>query len=371
MACITCITGLGIGLTSDFLNGSASFIIDTQNYDAFIKTIDYSSNFCEPLSSSIKYSYQVSNYSCDFDDSGYTEFENKPEQVDAYGRYVKILFEFSRDSIEVISPRVMECNVNFEYNKLEYKYNDIYKLKYDIYGYQYALIKPKLDLDIYNYKFVDGKVIVKNLYGDIITLRELIPNSYKKYEINDVIHPNLYTEMISGIKDIEIFYDTMMFITSSYVVIEKSIFNYDNSEFSIDETFFKYINLNDLNLFYSDVWFFEKSNEVLMFFVEKKNENNNLIPTPVCYKLNLVTGEFFKFNIFDLNKINTLSSFNIKTLEAPVLTYDNLNNNFNMGVLVYNENSEFNILSIDIKYDLKDLFFDSYSLISPVDYYGK
>lgn len=363
MACIYCISGTGVGLTGDFLEGSASFVIDTKQHNSFITSVDYSTVFCDQLNSNIKASYQVSNFKCDFREP-FTEIITSPQTVEQSGRYVKFLFEIERDSVDDISPRVIDFNVKFIFNKKEYDYNTIYKLKSDIFGLQYALMKPKLDIDLYNYKFVDGDILVKDVYKNVIPLNQLIPETYNKYKINETILPNAYNQMISAVKDFELFYDTFMFVTEDYLLFEKTIFDYNQNKILIDETFFKYITLTQNNLIYSDVWFFEKLNQVLIFNI--KLENNIIIP--VCYWINIITGDFKEIEIDNLTKMETLNYIQIDRIETPVLTYDSLNNNFNMGMIIYDTNNQFNLLSIDLKYDFNKLNLDQFNLINQVDY---
>ena len=253
MSCETKILGVGVGLYGDNLSGSAIYVIDTKHVNSFINSIAYTTNDFDALSSSLRCSYKTSNYLCDFDNLSYYQMLTPSEAVELSARYVNFLVEIERNSTDVISPRVYDISLDFNINTKEYDHRMIYKLKTDIFGFEYGLIKDDLDLDQYNYKFVDGNIVVKTIEGALVGLDAFIPNSYIKYGYYENDYPDMYNQMLTGIRDFEVFYDVLMFVTSSYVLFEKGIYDYEQNEYTIDDTSFKVIDLVSLSAIYCDV----------------------------------------------------------------------------------------------------------------------
>lgn len=366
MNCVTSVTGIGVGLTTDSLLGSAIFVVDTRKNNAFIQNIRYNSSNFASLSANIQAFRALSNYECSF--GPYIAMPNNPQTIGSFGRYVKLLFTFSRNSSAVPSPRVYDVDVNFIYNQFDYTYKSIYKIKSDIFGFEYALLKPQDYIDSYNHRILDGEVIVKTLTDKNITLSEFIPDSYLKYQYYNENYPDMFYEMSSGVKDIEVFYDTLMFITSSYVIFEKATYNFEDNVFSIDDTGFRVIGLKELNAIYGDVWFFEDKNSVLTFIMQKAGNVGEITPLPKCFRLDVMTGKFEDLEILNLSSLSAIQSLAIRDIEMPVVTYDSFRNNFNLGVAFYNTSDEFHILSMNLEYDLEKLRVKGFDVISPVDY---
>jgi len=358
-----------IGLLGDSLAGSAIFVLDTQHHNSHIRKINYIANNYDEINASLKCYYSISNYKCSF--SNYTEMLANEEDLETNnisGRYVSLIVEIERDTNEIFSPRIFEFNVDFSYDELDYNYKSIYKLKSDIFGFEYALLKRRSDVDNYTYKNLMGEVVVKDLSDKLIPLSEFISSSYSKYKFFDSIYPNMFHEMMSGVKDFEVFYDTLVFITESYVIYEKSVFNYSDNLFSIDDTKFRVINLKQLNSVYCDVWFFENTNKVLTFIMQSLGDAGALIPSPKCFNLNLLNGVFNEIEIENIAILNELVDLNIKTFEVPVVTYDAFRNNFNMGMVFYNNQDEFYILSMNLQYEMEKIILKNFDVITPVDY---
>lgn len=369
MSCNTNVSGVGVGLYGETLGGSALFVVDTRHMDSLIKTASYLSNDFDPLSASLKCSYMVSNYLCDLNDPYYfTEIAPNPLDVGISGRYVAFLVEISRVSAEVYSPRVWDMTVDFSYPQKEYDYRTIYKMKSDIFGFEYALLKDSVDLDQYNYKFLSGQIYAKTLSDKVVTLSSLIPSSYTKYQQHSAIYPDLYEQMLSGILDFELFYDTFLFVTSSYLVFEKTLFNYEENEFSLDDAGFRVLNLSESGLVYSDVWFFENQNEVLVFLMGTQTvEEGVYYPQLKCYKVGIKNGQFKELTV---NHQEALSGITFARFEIPVVTYDAIRSDFNVSMVFYGEENDFNIMSCNLNYDFTTLDMDAVNIIKPVDYSG-
>lgn len=356
-----------VGLLGESLSGNFSFVFDTTYYNSFIKKITYSTNNYNTDSASISGYFQVSNYQCDFLPENYIYMETNSVAVsdlNLSGRYVSMSFDMERQNVSSYSPKICNVNVDFSFSKKEYDYKTIFKYKNDIYGIQYFLLKEDLDLDFYNYKFVDGEVLVKTLDGNTNTLKDTFPIPFSKF----TLFPNLYNEMLTGIKDMELFFDTLMFVTSNYIVFEKLLYSFESNNLSTDPTNSYILGLSSLSSTYCDIWYFENTNTVLTFLMREKYKESKLILIPKVYKLDLVNNNFFEVVIENTSLLNSLTSLDIIKYETPVVTFDNFRKNFNIGSLIFNNIDDMNVLSINVDYDSEKLIVKDFKVISPVDY---
>ena len=364
MSGIASISGVGVGLYGDYLTGSAMFIFDTKHENSYIDTINYKVNNFNPSQASFMCFCDVGDYPCNLFKVNNLPFTNG-QTVGRYGRYVGIKINITRNSTAVYSPRIYEFDIDFEYEKTEYEYRHIYKLKADIFRNQYTLLKDKVELDQYNYWFLGGNILVKTLTDKTVPLQEFVPSSFTKYSYKEDEYPNLYTEMISGVRDFDVFFDTFMFITSNYVVFEKGMFNYEENSFKFVETDFHILNLSEINVNFADTWYFESKNEVLVFLL--KNGSTPKLPELKVYKIVLSTGRFKEIEVRNTELLQDVESLSLNEIEKPVVTFDGLNNMFNVGMVCYNGEKEFHILSLDLEYNGEFLNITNIEAINPVD----
>jgi len=359
--CIQEFENVGIGLNGSSLSGSFSFVFDTTHYDSFIKKIEYSTNSFPTSSQSVSGYFQVTNYQCDFNPSQYIPLTSTPYYVSALnlsGRYVLMHFDLERTYLSALSPRVYDFNVDFSYNKKEYEYNSIYKLASDIYGFEYALLKPDLDVDLYTYHFTDGEMFIKDFNGKVETLSDSLTSTFTQYSTN----PTLYSQMTTGVFDFECFFDTLMFVTSNFVVFEKLNYSFESNELTTDPTNSRVLNLTALSSLYGDIWLFENESKVLTFMLD---ENTYY---PKIFNMDVVNSNFYEVSVNNKNILDELSAVDIVTIEKPVISYDGYRKVFNIGALFLNSDNEANILSINLDYRPNNCTIRDYSVISSVDY---
>lgn len=360
----------GMTLQANQLTGVSDYIIDTTKQNAWIKSISYDGNFINSASSTLSINLAVSNYSSLF--SNYIAITSNNSVISSLnlsGRYVNLKFTFNRNSVSALVPKITDFNINFDYNELVYVNREIYKTKSDLFGIHYALLKDDLNLDIYNKKLQDGQIIVRTLNDKVEYLNSLIPNDYTKYQNYNNIYPNLYTQMLSNIKDFELFYDTLMVITTDYIVFEKLIFDYSTNELSTDPTNFYVINLSANNYTYGDIWFFEHNKEVLLFFAKSDYINSVKVHLPIVYNLNIPNQTFTNIEIVDeTSQFNQLTSLSAQSIEIPVISYNDFNKIFNMTYIFQDQVSGLNIASYDMTYTGNKLYLDDINIITPVEY---
>jgi len=98
----------------------------------------------------------------------------------------------------------------------------------DVYGNQYALYKtvPATGRTIYNMQNAYGQLWVKTIDGTISLATSALSAVFAKYTNQPAIYAQLSA---NNIKNIEIFYDTLILELSGYTLYNKLVFDYSNS----------------------------------------------------------------------------------------------------------------------------------------------
>jgi len=105
---------------------------------------------------------------------------------------------------------------------------ELYSWQTDVYGNQYALYKqvPAAGRTIYNMQNATGQLWVKTVDGTIYSAVSALSGIFNKY----ASQPGIYSQLsANNIKNIEIFYDTLVFELSGYTIYEKITFDYTTS----------------------------------------------------------------------------------------------------------------------------------------------
>ena len=101
---------------------------------------------------------------------------------------------------------------------------ELYCWQTDVYGNQYALYKtPTTSRTIYNMQNTYGQLWVRTVDGTIYTAVSALSSVYNKYVNNAAIYSQLQS---NNIKNIELFYDTLVFELSGHTIYEKITFDY-------------------------------------------------------------------------------------------------------------------------------------------------
>lgn len=117
---------------------------------------------------------------------------------------------------------------------------ELYSWHADVYGNQYALYKPTLSSrSIYGMQNSYGELWVKTVDGSIYEATDALSAVYGRYNTQ----PTIYNQLTgNSVKNFEVFFDTLVFELSGYVIFEKIEFNYQ--EISITGSDKQYINLD-------------------------------------------------------------------------------------------------------------------------------
>jgi len=197
---------------------------------------------------------------------------------------------------------------------------ELYEWKTDIFGNQYGLYKdfstPALPISLYNKVHTFGELWVSNAVNKISPATEALSGIYINYRS---VYPTIYSQLINNqIKDIDIFYDTLMIVTPTHITLDKILMDYNTANISSIADNSHVLTLSGGK--FADTWFFEDSKRVIFCYVRLENE----IPIPYLYELDLQKNNFIKRFPLDsnLNDLLSLSSYNISAIDYPVFTYN-------------------------------------------------
>ena len=234
----------------------------------------------------------------------------------------------------------------------------------DIFGNQYGLYKNLDNTTPFERKFITGEVWVRKNSQIVQPGNTSLKNVFDTYTGTSLINELTGT----GIRKIDVFFDTLLVETSGAVLFEKINYDYDaDNIFSVaDEARYLSLvmpvstNLNkefanqDLTQFTfakaGDTWFLPEEKLV----VQSVCGLNNSILTPELYQLDLGNQNFKKiFPILaqDITSINSLSSLNIISIDPPTLSHNAFKREY-LLTLFGTTNTQKNII---IEIPIKDL----------------
>jgi len=239
---------------------------------------------------------------------------------------------------------------------------ELYSWQTDVYGTQYALYKyPPASRTIYNMQNTYGQLWTKTVDGTIYPAVSSLSAVYNKY----VNTPAIYSQLsANNIKNIEVFYDTLIIELSGYTVYEKILFDYPSSTispFSVDYLTLDYhqqvssrllssISLTGLNVsnnadvYYGGHWYDEAhktfvaclllSASVVSTDVSTASALSLVVPVLYQYDINKPgnrtriyptnTTDYSLYTYYGSYAVSANSSLiqNLTYIEPPVITYN-------------------------------------------------
>jgi hypothetical protein len=234
----------------------------------------------------------------------------------------------------------------------------------DIFGNQYALYKNIKNVSPTERKNVNGQIWTRKNSQFVSPANLSLEKVFDTYSTTNLIYQLTGT----GVRKIDVFFDTLMVETSGGIIFEKIIYDYPNDNiFSLtDEARFislampvsinldrEFNNTNLTNYTFAkagETWFFPNEKLVTISVCGLKEKQI----TPELYRLNLsnVTLEkIFPVLDQDITTISSLSSENIIEINAPVLSFNSFKNEYLMNILCKTENNQSLILEMVIKND--------------------
>lgn len=246
----------------------------------------------------------------------------------------------------------------------------------DVFGNQYGLYK-----DIKNISPVNRK----NVTGEIWTRKNSQYTSPASVSLTGVFDTYQNTSIIneltgSGIRKIDMFFDTLLVETSGAVILEKIIYDYDTDNiFSLaDES--RYLSLaipvtisnsreltDNMNAYTyakaGETWFFPEQKIVTISTCGLKDS----VLTPELYQLDLNNQKIrkiFPVTNDDLVTVSKLSGLNLTYIDAPVLSHNTLKREYLLAILGKDNQNRDTIVELKIK-DLPVVILDSITVYSP------
>jgi len=216
----------------------------------------------------------------------------------------------------------------------------------DIFGNQYSLYKDLNNVLPINRKNIPGEIWVRKNSQLVEPASKSLLNVFDTYSDTNIV--NELTG--SGVRKIDLFFDTLLIETSGSIIFEKINYDYNTDNiFSVaDEA--RYISLaipiaTNFDKEFSNIslssYSFAKAGET-WFFPERKEVVQSIcglvngIMTPELYQIDLNTQilkKIFPISIEDITTINSLSSLGLNSIEPPILSHNNLKKEFLLTIL--------------------------------------
>ena len=237
----------------------------------------------------------------------------------------------------------------------------IYQWKTDIFGNQYALLKDKTINSLYALDQAPGELWARDKRGYVTPGSVLLSGVYESLYF---VSPQVSAEIVNNqIKDIDLWFDTLMIETSSNVIIQKLNFNYDTGEIHSIVNTVRVIDLSGGK--FGGVWFFDEEKSVTLTTLISSRTQPGVV-YPQIYSLELDTTDLVKeFDGYNVSQMNQISTVGLTSVEDPVFTYNNITKTYNMSFIghtpLYNSIVVNSINILDL--DLQDKIIGVYSVL--------
>jgi len=244
---------------------------------------------------------------------------------------------------------------------------ELYSWHSDVFTNQYALYKPELSgRTIYSMQNAYGELWIKTADGSIYKAPDALSAVYAKYSNQTSIYNQLTA---NSIKNIEVFFDTLVIELSGYVLFEKITFDYDTIQ--ITNTDARYLNFdlsstlstrvlssasltgvaleNTAKPYYGGIWYDEpgkKFTACLLLSTGFTNPTSGIV-VPVLYEYNLNSPadrkRIWPTNTTDFNEyiyyvgassVDVDKEF-LTYIEPPVITYNKCTNSYFITFIGY------------------------------------
>ena len=228
------------------------------------------------------------------------------------------------------------ANTRGEYNIDEW-YHDanqitdklLYQWQTDIFGNQYGLYKDSTIESIYNRNQAFGTLYTRMQDNKVLPASGTLSGVFINFNlISPLISDDLEN---NGIKNFNIFYDTIMIVLSSYILFEKLSFDYDTNIIDAIADNVRYINLYPANNgHFGGTWLFDENKQLVVCTVLSADG----FCYPNLYKLDLDTNKLTTFINSSANaNVTQTSSLQLTSIEDPIFTYNNITKDFNISYI--------------------------------------
>jgi len=242
-----------------------------------------------------------------------------------------------------------------------YTYNtmlssEIFKWKTDIFGNQYILTKDINNDTIYNQKNNKlGILWIRNDLSGILLGSSCLPSLYETIHFYENID-------VTGcfIKNIDVWYDTIMIQTTNNIYISKIDYSFDDNNMSIYQDSIQTFSISGGNIF-GGTWLSEK--DMFVTFCTLVSSGDGQI-RPVLRKLDLNTSNLTYLYNLTSTVTNFSSIFVNPDVDLPVFTFNSLTNTYNISTIMKDQsnNKIFDIVQFNIK-QIGEYVLDSVNII--------
>lgn len=246
----------------------------------------------------------------------------------------------------------------------------------DVFGNQYGLYKDIKDVDPVNRKSVTGEIWTRKNSQYTSPASVSLTGVFDTYTNTSIINELTGT----GVRKIDMFFDTLLVETSGAVIFEKIIYDYDTDNiFSLaDES--RYLSLaipvtisNSRELTGNmsgytfakagETWFFPEQKLVTASVCGLKNS----ALTPELYQLDLNNQKIrkiFPITNDDITTISSLTSLSLTYIDSPVLSHNALKREYLLVILGKDNSNKDTIIELKIK-DLPVVTLDGITVYTP------
>ena len=207
-------------------------------------------------------------------------------------------------------------DINNRVSNLLIDIGELYSWQTDVYGNQYALYKqvPAAGRSIYNMQNAYGQLWVKTVDNTIYNATSVLSAVYNKY-INT---PTIYSQLTANnIKNIDIFFDTLVIDLSGYTIYEKITFDYNASLIEPTDSSFLVldyhqnvstrllsslsltgINVNSTaSVYYGGNWYDQLNKTITSCLLLSAAVSSSVGPLSSCASQSLIVPVLYQYNI--------------------------------------------------------------------------
>ena len=235
----------------------------------------------------------------------------------------------------------------------------------DIFGNQYGLYKNIENVSPALRKKVPGQIWTRNNLQYVSPATTSLTGVFNTY--SSITSTNLFKDLTGGnVFKIDTFFDILYIETSGCALLDKIDYDFTSGTIYSTPDISKglslvipvtaslnreFSNINLSNSVYAtmgDTWFFPDNNFVILSVCGLSG--TNLTPELYQYDIkNYSIKKIFPTNINDINTISGLSSLKLTSIQAPVLSYNNLTSQYLLAILGKDNNNGDNLIEIVIK----------------------
>jgi hypothetical protein len=283
------------------------------------------------------------------------------QQKDKYDPWTGVTDSTWENTTDFPPNYTKEYNIDGWYSQFA-GYKAVWQWKTDIFDNQYALLKDLSGINtMYDKKQALGELWVRNNRNMVLPASALLQDFYTNYRVtsNPILSSEIYTP-----KDIDLWYDTLMLKTPTYLVFNKINFDYNTNVIDFDINNLHLINLSASGHEdkFAGTWFFDR--EKLVTVATLVSSVSGIYPALRSYDID---SNVMKY-IYNTQSVDTnqLSALQLNSIEEPVFTYNKDTKTYVMTFIgKSNIYTSFVLINLYIKNNGEDYEVSKVSVITP------